>query len=120
MIARFLMTAALGLFSLSGCESSRAPDAAPAPLDFDALAEFLLERLALQPGERFVTGSFENLAVTHNIGYTKVRHARLARAEEFSRPAQRQICLGDFEPIIRLRHYPKTPDGLISWGILCQ
>jgi hypothetical protein len=72
MIARFLMTAALGLFSLSGCESSRAPDAAPAPLDFDALAEFLLERLALQPGERVLLvalpGSFDVLVSTFREG----------------------------------------------------
>ncbi len=72
MIARFLMTAALGLFSLSGCESSRAPDAAPAPLDFDALAEFLLERLTLQPGERVLLvalpGSFDVLVSTFREG----------------------------------------------------
>ena len=72
MIARFLMTAALGLFSLSGCESSRAPDAPPAPLDFDALAEFLLERLALQPGERVLLvalpGSFDVLVSTFREG----------------------------------------------------
>jgi hypothetical protein len=72
MIARFLMTAALGLFSLSGCESSRAPDAAPAPLDFDPLAEFLLERLALQPGERVLLvalpGSFDVLVSTFREG----------------------------------------------------
>ena len=52
MTARFLLTAALGLFLISGCESSPGPDAERAPLDYDALAEFLLERLALQPGER--------------------------------------------------------------------
>ena len=72
MTARFLLTAALGLFSISGCESSPGSDAEPAALDYDALAEFLLERLALQQGERVLLvampGVFDALVPTFREG----------------------------------------------------
>ena len=75
LTARFLSTAALGLGLFSGCEPS--PNSAPAPdaepiLDYDALAERLLERFALQPGERVLLvampGSFNAMLPTLRAG----------------------------------------------------
>jgi len=72
MTARLLFAAVLGLFSISGCERSPRPDAEPPPLDYDALAERLLERLALRPGEEVLLvampGSFDALVPTFREG----------------------------------------------------
>ena len=77
MTARLLpTTTAIGLFLLSGCEPGPSPapepDVEPVALDYDALAERLLERLALQPGERVLLvampGSFDAMVPTFRGG----------------------------------------------------
>ena len=76
MPVRLLPAAALGLFLFSACERSPnptpEPDTEPGALDYDALAERLLERLALQPGERVLLvampGSFDAMVPTFREG----------------------------------------------------
>lgn len=82
MTARFFSPVALGVLLLSGCEPSPTPapasETAPSSepdamvLDYDALAERLLERLALQPGERVLLvampGPFDAMVSTFRAG----------------------------------------------------
>ena len=73
---RFLGSAVLGLSLFAGCGPSSEPALAggdeSTALDFDALAERLLERLALQPGERVLLvalpGRFDPMVPTFRAG----------------------------------------------------
>ena len=46
--------------------------------------------------------------VADQIGQAKIAHAGLAGAEKFSRAAQAQIGLGDFEAVVFSFHHPQS------------